>query len=135
MTQKSPPKIGVSGNSGAANLSSLTVLPDLIHCLRKLNWHTHIEIQTTTMVKAATPSRFLKIVSGANCSDNKPGIAPNIVTIMAIMGVPERVNLAKILGNWFLLDNDHIIREAANNPEFAADNNAVMMTKRIISSA
>ena len=99
MTQKAPPKIGVNGNNGAANLRSFTVFPDLIHCLRKLNWLTQIEIQTTTMVKAATPYKFLKMVSGANCSDNKPGIAPNMVTIMAIIGVPERVNLANTLGS------------------------------------
>ena len=135
ITQNKPPKIGVSGNNGAANFKSLTVLPDLIHCLRKLNWLTQIEIQTTTIVNAATPNKFLKIVSGANNSDNNPGIAPNIVTMIAIIGVPERVNLANTFGNCFLADNDHIIREAANKPEFAADNNAVIITKRIMSSA
>ncbi|MCY1438718.1 hypothetical protein D9M71_549270 [compost metagenome] len=70
-------------------------------------------IQTITIVNAATPSRFLKIVSGANCSDNKPGIAPNIVTTRATIGVPLFESVANTLGNNFCSDSDHIIREAA----------------------
>ena len=96
--QNSPPTIGVRGKSGAAKRRSFTVFPDLYHCLRKLNCEIQIAIQTTTIVKAATPNKFLKIVSGANCSESNPGIAPNIVTIMAIIGVPDGVSFSKILG-------------------------------------
>ncbi len=97
--QNSPPTIGVRGKRGAAKRKSFAVLPDLYHCLRKLNCETQIAIQTTTIVKAATPNKFLKIVSGANCSESNPGIAPNIVTVMATIGVPEGVNLENIFGN------------------------------------
>ncbi|MCY1455717.1 hypothetical protein D9M71_728710 [compost metagenome] len=87
------------------------------------------------MVNAATPNKFLKIISGANCSESNPGIAPNIVTVMATIGVPEGVSFENIFGNWFFTESDHIIREAANKPELAAESKAVMITKRIISSA
>lgn len=97
--QNNPPTIGVRGKSGAAKRKSFAVLPALYHCLRKLNCETQIAIHTTTIVKAATPNKFLKIVSGANCSESNPGIAPNMVTIMATIGVPDGVSLAKILGN------------------------------------
>lgn len=98
-TQNSPPTIGARGKRGAANRKSFAVLPALYHCLRKLNCETQIAIHTTTIVKAATPSKFLNMVSGANCSESNPGIAPNMVTIMATIGVPEGVSLEKILGN------------------------------------
>lgn len=87
------------------------------------------------MVKAATPSKFLKMVSGANCSDNKPGIAPNIVTTKATIGVPLFESVANTPGRSFCSDKDHIIREAAYNPEFAAESSAVIITKRMMSSA
>ena len=82
--QKTKPRIGTTGNKGAAKPSSALLCPCLYHSRLKLNWLRQILIHTTTMVKAATPSRFLKIVSGAKCSDSKPGNAPNIVTITAI---------------------------------------------------
>lgn len=97
--QNNPPTIGVRGKRGAAKRKSFAVFPDLYHCLRKLNCEIQIAIQTTTIVKAATPNRFLKIVSGANFSESNPGIAPNIVTVMATIGVPEGVNLENIFGN------------------------------------
>ena len=61
MIQNSPPTIGVRGKRGAAKRKSFAVLPDLYHCLRKLNCETQIAIQTTTIVKAATPNKFLKL--------------------------------------------------------------------------
>ncbi|MNC33642.1 hypothetical protein D3C75_820460 [compost metagenome] len=87
------------------------------------------------MVNAATPNKFLKIVSGANCSESRPGNAPNMVTITAIYGIPRVLTLENSAGSCFLAESDHIIRDAANSPELAADNNAVMITKRIMSSA
>ncbi len=87
------------------------------------------------MVKAATPSKFLKMVSGANCSDNKPGIAPNIVTTKATIGVPLFERVENTLGRSFCSDKDHIMRDAAYKPELAAESRAVIITKRMMSSA
>ena len=65
------------------------------------------------MVNAATPNKFLKITSAPNCSDNNPGKPPIIVTKIAMIGVPDDVNLENILGSCFCTDKAHIMRDAA----------------------
>ena len=111
--QQMKPKIGTSGNHGVRNFSSLALRPCLSHWRRKLNWLQQMLIQTITMVKAATPIRFLKITSAPNCSDSRPGRPPIMVTQTATTGTPDLLTLAKTRGSWFCAESAHIMREAA----------------------
>ncbi|MNG26875.1 hypothetical protein D3C84_1119200 [compost metagenome] len=60
---------------------------------------------------------------------------PAMLTTIALKGVPMRLSSPKRLGMWPWSLRVQSIREAAYRPELAADNNALMMTKFMMSAA
>ncbi|CEY37622.1 Uncharacterised protein [Streptococcus pneumoniae] len=66
---------------------------------------------------------------------NRDNPATAIVTTSAVIGIPRLFTFWKEVGAIPSFASDHSIRVAAYNPEFATDNNAVIITKFIISAA
>ncbi|MNR29976.1 hypothetical protein D3C85_1473980 [compost metagenome] len=74
------------------------------------------------------------MVSAANTLLSNDAAPPAMLTMIALSGVPMRVRAENCLGRWPWSLRVQSIREAAYNPELAADNRAVMITKFMISA-